>query len=246
MGGEVMRQRINKWVVTVGALVVLSGIAFAASGVPTSWIQARGTLSSNPCAVGKACLYPKTSDGKWHTVDTAGNDVAVGSGGGGGSGASQWDFQLWAAASPNTATSAGALTLSMEVAFMKASTIVGVKGYWAGGADTIKCSLWDAPATTRLKTGTVVVSGAGNYTCDFSSTQAAAADTGYWFSVYGQDGTEYTAVITTSFPALPTILPNSYGTPMVILGNSYSSGDIAPTNPITTQWTPAQPNFTTP
>lgn len=76
-----MGSKVNRAVITLGVLCIFAGAAWAASGKVASWLEAATTTASNPCRSGKACLYAKTSDGKWHSVSTAGTDTEVGAAG---------------------------------------------------------------------------------------------------------------------------------------------------------------------
>jgi hypothetical protein len=76
------RENLKNWLLTIGLLIALGGVA-GAGGKAIDWIQVSTTRASNPCQAGKACKYVNSSDGKWHSVSTAGTDTVDGSGGSG-------------------------------------------------------------------------------------------------------------------------------------------------------------------
>jgi hypothetical protein len=81
-GLPMKREKLKNWLITIGLLVALGGVA-GAGGKAIDWFQVNTTRASNPCQAGKACKYVNSSDGKWHSVSTAGTDTADGSGGSG-------------------------------------------------------------------------------------------------------------------------------------------------------------------
>jgi hypothetical protein len=163
-------------------------------------------------------------------------------------GSQAFDYSTWAQYHPDTASSAGNLTVGHLFRVSRASTCTAVAGYWAGPATTIRVRIYNA-AGTSLGTGTSAVSGAGHFQISLSASVPLSASTSYWATMYDTGGTNYTAVITAFGPEGDSV-PSHVGAlgpvALTFIDNAYGTGDVVPSSSIGTQWFSAQPVYTTP
>lgn len=130
-------------------------------------------------------------------------------------------------ASGTSTNEAGDISLGTDFVLTAASTVTGVKFYWAGPATTVKVSLWLQGSGTRVASGTGSVTGAGLKTISFSSPYSASAYTRYVASVHDNAGLNFTD---SSFVTwLPAADPFINGPHFVQINRSeYHAGDLMP------------------
>lgn len=181
-----------------------------------------------------------------------------GSGGGGGGGGASTPATFFpyvemvaaqqAVGSVTCHLAGGNQTSGCQFALANVDTMTGVKTFWFtdGTTYTLKCSLWDVGAGTRLASGTVgSVNTTGLYTCSFTSAYTfSATQQGqlYDVTVWETSGAEYTScngwnnnVTMGSLPLLAspyhiyTSSKGSSGTSFQSTFALYAGGDAKPT-----------------
>lgn len=138
---------------------------------------------------------------------------------------------------------------------------IGVRGYWAGGATSLKASLWLPTGNVREASVTISVSGAGLWSAVFSGFFALTAGQRYGITVWDTSGSNYTTYngSTTGTAPMADIMPAGVsGTGPAMIGPSsevayyasnnsdgrygiYGNGDAAPTLVSTGLWYPIEP-----
>lgn len=124
--------------------------------------------------------------------------------------------------------SPGGAGYTLGVAFVPLQSglkCTGVRGYWAGGAGTVKLSLYD-DAGNRLASGTASVSGAGAISVTFGSPVSLTAGATYRAAMYST--TSSTGAYNPNLPsgAAPTV-PQRNGA-VLVFDFSSASGDVNP------------------
>jgi hypothetical protein len=143
-------------------------------------------------------------------------------------------YYNWATANSYTIGTVGAQnTVGSQFHFNESGAYcTGVFTYWAGGAATLKGSLWNN-AGSRVASGTLAVSGAGFAFIPFSSPYAIAqADLGLPMiaSVYNNSAATYTKIANNTYPSQPggPSAPIDDGYLTWDQWSVYASGDAAP------------------
>jgi hypothetical protein len=143
----------------------------------------------------------------------------------------------------------------------------GARGYWAGGATSLKVSLWDY-THARATSVTVSVSGAGLWTATFPSggISLALGQGPYAITAWDTSGGHYTSYNGTTSGTAPmgNLLPAGVTTPApALLGPGlavaiysattadgkygiFGSGDAVPLSTSTGVWYPIEPTITFP
>jgi hypothetical protein len=138
---------------------------------------------------------------------------------------------------------------------------VGARGYWAGGATSLKISLWLPTGNVREATVTISVSGPGLWSAFFPTFFNLVPGQAYGITVWDTSGGNYTTYngLTTGTAPMADILPagvNGTGPAMIgpssavafYVSNSsdgrygiYGNGDAAPQLVSTGLWYPVEP-----
>lgn len=137
----------------------------------------------------------------------------------------------------------------------------GARGYWAGGATSLKVSLWLPTGNVREATVTIPVSGAGLWSAFFLSGFSLTAGQPYGITMWDTSASNYTSFngTTSGAGAMADVLPAGVnGTGPAIIGPSseiafyainssdgrygmYGNGDAAPQLVSTGIWYPIEP-----
>lgn len=156
------------------------------------------------------------------------------------------------------ASQAGSITMSLGFSATQAGhSCTGARGYWAGGATTLKISLWSGGA--RLTSVNVVVAGAGVFTATFGAAVALAAGQAYAISVWDTAGAHYTTMRIDTLSILYPVLPAQKLGVNVVAGqyiefcpyasgntpySAQAAGDANPTSLSTNYGSPIEPTVT--
>jgi len=140
---------------------------------------------------------------------------------------------------------------------------IGVRGYWAGGATSLKVSLWLPTGNVREATVTIAVSGPGLWSAVFPTFFTLVPGQPYGITVWDTSGGHYTTYngATTGTAPMADIMPAGVnGTGPAMIGPSsevifyssgnntsdgrygiYGTGDAAPTLVSAGLWYPIEP-----
>jgi hypothetical protein len=149
-----------------------------------------------------------------------------------------------AGAGGSTAGGGGPNTSGSRFYVTKAATCTGVRFFWRPNTSrTVRCSLWDNTAGTRLKQIDIAVVNQGIYSGTFASSQALTPGKLYAVSFYDLAGVDYSYINGIQSYVMP-----QYGGPHLIWNSwtAWSSSDVFPASSASTEKYPVEPIFTVP
>jgi len=136
----------------------------------------------------------------------------------------------------------------------------GARGYWAGGATSLKISLWRASDGARVANTTIAVSGAGLWTATFTTPFALVAGQAYGITMWDTSGDHYTSYngATTGTAPMADVMPAGLSGGPAMIGPGIEvtyyasnsgdgrygiaqSGDINPNGALSGVWYPVEP-----
>jgi len=136
----------------------------------------------------------------------------------------------------------------------------GARGYLAGGATSLKVSLWRSTDSVRVATVTIAVSGAGVWTATFGSAFPLVAGIPYVITVWDTSAGNYTSfnITTSGSGPLGNVLPPvSSGVnavagqyveycpyPSLSVYSNYAAGDAVPSSDSVSLGFPIEPTVT--
>lgn len=226
----------------------VNGVAYPAS--PSTDTLPLITSSNN--AVYKAIPDCDDTSGNHLNYDTTTHAFSCGtsSSGGGGLPANVFDMYRPATVANSRGSpfsNGGSFSTGIKIYATANCTLKGIRFYFAsaGGAKTMKITLWDngtaGSGTTSQATATGSVNASSLYEIDFSPAQSLLAGHYYTLAVWENSGAVYTGNNPNDItPTLP--FPSPDGPVEIILNKRYAAGDALPTSDGGDAW-PVEPVF---
>jgi len=140
-------------------------------------------------------------------------------------------------------TSGGNQTSGVQFYLVTAKTITGAKFRWLTTSTTIKVSLWDVSAATRITSDTISTTGTGNYTITFTTSQSLSAFKRYSLTLYDTSTSNYTFFNFTGTPTTAPTFPLLDSNTVWMQWKMWANGDANPTNVATSEVYPIEPTF---